>query len=313
MPDFRAQTRVAAVLIALLTVPSPQAQETSRYDAWQNPDDEGSARGGDDESLQRLLEELESLVDEADRARAADPRFLSDLRRLVGRYQWPWQVDVIDEDFTDGGVRPEPQWRVIGGDVQVVRNVGLHSVVRPPERSASESGSTSGEELAAALLSEVFGQRSDDGGGAAATPATRADVHAATRITNAFALDATVDAESAGRLELGVYQQRPLGSGYRLAWETGAQTSLELLRATSRGVSVIDRYTAPAGAGGRDGVRGLQWTRDERGVMTVRLDGETVLTATDRGFQDPFDGVVVSNLGGEFAVRELRVASVPAP
>jgi len=44
------------------------------------------------DELPALVRELGVLVDEAERARAADPRLITDLRRLIGRYDNPYDA-----------------------------------------------------------------------------------------------------------------------------------------------------------------------------------------------------------------------------
>ena len=49
----------------------------------------------------------------------------------------------------------------------------------------------------------------------------------------------------------------------------------------------------------------LQWSRDGRGTMKVSLDGKALMQVTDRRFKDPFDGLVVVNAAGDFALRRV--------
>ena len=70
------------------------------------------------------------------------------------------------------------------------------------------------------------------------------------------------------------------------------------------GSSVIDSWDGNIGNGKVD----LQWTRDRNGEMTVSVDGDRVIEARDRSFKDPFDGFVMVNEGGDFAVDEVTVA-----
>ena len=54
----------------------------------------------------------------------------------------------------------------------------------------------------------------------------------------------------------------------------------------------------------------LQWTRDRNGGMNVTLNGNPVLSTTDRGLRDPFDGIEFSNRNGELALRSLKLSGV---
>jgi hypothetical protein len=55
----------------------------------------------------------------------------------------------------------------------------------------------------------------------------------------------------------------------------------------------------------------IEFTRGGNGAMTVRVDGKTVIETLDRSFRDPFDGVVVANLGGDVTLREIAVYGTP--
>ena len=51
----------------------------------------------------------------------------------------------------------------------------------------------------------------------------------------------------------------------------------------------------------------IEWTRNRRGHMVVRVDGDEVINVTDRGFPDPFDGVALVNSGGDYALRSITI------
>ncbi|MDZ7810701.1 MAG: hypothetical protein U5L11_12150 [Arhodomonas sp.] len=45
--------------------------------------------------------------------------------------------------------------------------------------------------------------------------------------------------------------------------------------------------------------------------MQIDLDGQSLIQVTDRGFTDPFRGVVMVNAGGDYAVRSMVVKGTP--
>lgn len=105
-----------------------------------------------------------------------------------------------------------------------------------------------------------------------------------------------------------VFQGDRDGPGYRLAYNPGHEPALELLRAGSYGVSVIEAHPAALGEG--EVPKRIEWTREASGDMVVSVDGEVLIRALDRGLRDPFDGFAITNLGGDFAVREVAIAGV---
>ncbi len=83
--------------------------EETRYAPW----------GGDADQVQELVDALRRLVDEAEQARAADPRFLSDLRALANRHDRHWQTRLLSEDFRDGDFTRNPAWVRHSGKFEV--------------------------------------------------------------------------------------------------------------------------------------------------------------------------------------------------
>src|SRR5215471_10916723 len=79
---------------ALLVAGSPTRAADPRYSPWQPP----AQAGG----MADLLRNLRSLIDEAERSKAADPTFLDDLRALADTYDNPWPVKLVYDDFRDG-------------------------------------------------------------------------------------------------------------------------------------------------------------------------------------------------------------------
>jgi len=324
--------RTAAALLFCAAATGAFGQTTTRYESWSGAEGAAGAHAspaGGDERVQALIDELTRLVDEADRARAADPRFLRDLRALIRTYDWPWGVELLSEDFTDGRVAQTPEWRVTAGEFRTEYGLGLHSVVRaaaPPEpateQPAQQGAQQKGQQdvaqaLLGALIEQTLGQKQQgqgeqgqqQGHQTAERPADRAEVQVALPITNAFAVALEVSArERPGRIEFVVFQGDRGGPGYRLAYNPGHEPALELLRAGSRGVSVIEAHPAALGEG--EVPKRIEWTRDTSGEMVVSVDGEVLIRALDRGLRDPFDGFAITNLGGDFAVREVAIAGV---
>ena len=300
---------IAGLALLLASIDAPAQSTSSKYQTWENPDQPAS-HGSGDPRAQELLDELAALVDEADRARAADPRFLEDLRDLIRGYDWPWRVEILDEDFSDGRVASSPKWTIVTGDFRAEHGIGLHSVIRA-QSTAQKQSSGNQDDLAAQLLNQLLKQATQNQDSQAQTAPQSALIHVATPISNAFAVDTAISAKQAnGHYEIEIYQREPRAAGYRLAYSPGGRPGLELLRVGSRGTSVIDAFH-DAIVLDDDSPHTLQWTRDDQGEMVVSFDGTEVIRATDRSFRDPFDGLAFSNHGGDFSVRHVKVAGMP--
>ncbi len=282
----------------------------------------------DDERIEKLVDELRGLVDEADRSRAADPRFLRDLRGLMRRYDRPWRRRLVSEDFRDGDYINNPTWTVAGGQFTVAWGGGLATLVKDTVAPAGTAAAPAGQDqkqgkvragdLAVAVLGQLLGGRRQGSQQSTASqnappptpqivPAEPAEIFLAQTITNAFAIAATVTArplEQRGGLDLAVYQGPSRAAGYRLSITPGE--GVVLYRHTSRGAAIVETASkAIVLDDGQD--HAIGWTRTPDGEMAVILDGEALLTTVDRGFRDSFDGLSIINRGGDFMLRALTI------
>ena len=281
--------------IGLAAAAGPLSAQETRYGAWAQADDGGEVR--------QLLDSLKGLIDEAERARAADPVFLKDLRDLVNRYENPWQTRLLFDDFRDGDFTRNPVWSVSAGQY-VIETRGAYIGLRSSIAAAAAPAPTGGQQdLAGALLGALLQPRTTAQPGGAQF----ASIYTAVRISNAFALRLELSSkERAGRLDFGPYQGASGNLAYRLAYRPGARPGLQLLRLGPQGTAVIASYDQPLAL--EDGwPHVVDWTRDRAGAMTVAVDGRTVITASDLGLRDPFDGFLVINSGGSYAIRSIAV------
>ena len=130
--------RLRLVLVGLLGVlllAGPPARAAERYSPWQPP----AQAGG----MPDLIRSLRSLIDEAERSKAADPTFLDDLRELADTYDNAWPVRVVYDDFRDGDFTSNPPWTVSAGIWRVDskgRFGGLRSTVYGPDTANAGPG-----------------------------------------------------------------------------------------------------------------------------------------------------------------------------
>ncbi len=295
---------ISLFVFALVGAPA-SAQES--YSPWAGAETSASA---DRERLQGFVDRLNALIDEGEKARAADPRFLRDLRDLARGYDRPWRKLVLADDFRDGDFTAGPAWTVTAGRYWVEGGWGLRSKVDPaatqPQQRQQEK--LSERDAALAILGTILGQaagRGKDGGSAATGVAATAAIHTGVRITNAFAIEIELSSWlGQGRLEFGPYQGAQRDSGYRLAYTPGG--ALELLRVSPWGSGVVERVAGPLTLEDKQPHR-IEWTRRPDGEMAVALDGKALFTAVDRGFTDPFDGFSMVNRGGDYILKRLAV------
>ncbi len=304
------------VLLAAGLVTSAAADAQTRYRQWTDPD--AAKKAASDK--RSLLDELNELVNQAERARAASPDFLADLKSLIRRHDNPWRVSLVREDFSDGDYTRNPIWKVTEGKFWIEKSFGLRAGFDAPTAPAGQSQNqgTGGQDVAGQLLGAILNkalggkQTRDQGGDTAANRETsravrRAAIHLDSRITNAFSIRVELTSwRDQGSLELGLYQGSSPSSGYRLTYRTGAEPSLELARASPRGRGIIES--------GQNKVvledkkpHVILWTRDRQGAMKVSIDGKVHLNTADRSLRDPFDGLQLINRSGDYIIRRIDI------
>ncbi len=313
------------VLILLLLAAPVTAQQ--KYSTWKNPDTgQATAVGGD--SLGKLLAELKVLIDEAQKARAADPIFLRDLRALALKYESPWGHLVFSDDFLDGNYTANPAWTIVGGKTLIEKGWGLRNAIAPGQRAAKSQPSQqnskgSGEDVAIALLGAILKQSSGDQSSGdqsgAATPSSSnagtATMHTPAAISNAFTIElelsswhAHVAGQGDVRFKFGPYLGNSLNQGYRLSYTAG--DPLRLWRQGARGAAVV-KSSAKRFSFEDQKAHKLTWTRDAGGNMKVSVDGVAVIDVVDREFQGAFAGLMMKNQGGDFIVKRVSVHDAP--
>lgn len=296
---------LALVSVLFLTL-NANAQDTPRYEAWQS-----SADG-----VQTMSDELRRLVDEAARARAADPRFLDDLRALADRYGNPWPVALIREDFRDGDFTFDPAWTIASGEFAMDRTGGLFSNVvapvasAPPPAQPEPERKVRGEDIARQLLGQLLNPDRQSAQPAppqqqpaASLHATPAEAYLVQPVSNAFSLTARLAMDAgAGPLTIGFFQGQARRTGYFLEYDP--ITGLTLLRRGASGGVAMGSGLASL-ADGADHT--VTWTRAGNGEMVVTVDETEALRVTDTGFRDDWSGVVLVNGGGAATLRTLNV------
>ncbi|HYD32923.1 MAG TPA: hypothetical protein VEB64_18965 [Azospirillaceae bacterium] len=265
-----------------------------------------TAPGGD---VQQLLGELQDLIRQADRQRAADPRFIESLNNLVQRYEWQWPVAVLREEFNDGDFTRNPTWTVTSGDFWIDGENLRTTVPVPRNQGFSTGAQDQTSQVIGSVLQEVLRQSAggQSGGGGQTVAGNRAEIFVPQSFANAFAIQMTLASRGdAGRLEFGPYQTDGRDIGYRLVYSIDDPAGLQLLRVMESTGGVVEMVNRDLKLNdGRD--HQLQWTRDREGNMVVMVDGQTVMQTLDRGIQQPFQGFTIVNHGGEYGIDRVAI------
>ncbi|MFQ5659640.1 MAG: hypothetical protein ACE5GZ_04385 [Gammaproteobacteria bacterium] len=273
--------------------------------------------------LPALINELNKQLDRGERRRLADPSYLGDLRAIVRKYDNPWRRQILYNDFYGQGPQPPAPWRVVAGEFRIDHRYGLRSVAAAVSAPAPSSRQSNGGDIATALfgaiLEEALTSNERQGSQETATaPESRsgyAAITAPVAIPNAFAIDIQftsrpVSGSKGGRLEIGTYPGAEANSGYRVVYDGNASpgaATLALTYLSARGgTATLDLYRKPL-ALEDNRIHALRWTRDRNGTMHVTIDGQGLIQVTDRSLYQAFDGLIISNRGGDYAIRQLQI------
>jgi len=297
--------RLILVLVVALLIALPvSAQQT--YSSWSNPE-------ANDKTLRELVDDLNALVEKAEKARAADPVFLRDLRDLVRNYNAPMQSTVLIDDFADGDFKINPVWTVSTGRYWIEKDWGLRSAVTAQAQTTSQQQTTKtdGKDVALAIFGAILKNAAKNSGATTTStpaPPQAATIHSAVDISNAFSMEFELSSwQPKGRLDIGPYQGTNKNSGYRLSYTPGGAMALH--RITSKGSSIIQQSTSNIPLEDKK-AHTVIWTRDKNARMSVTVDGKAVLNFTDRGFSDPFQGVTISNSGGDYIIKRIAISNL---
>lgn len=83
-----------------------------------------------------LIRDLKGRIDRAEQTRAADPKFLEDLRQILSRYETGWPISALSDSFTDNDYNRTPAWTVHRGAWMIDRQYGLKRALDGTDSSA---------------------------------------------------------------------------------------------------------------------------------------------------------------------------------
>lgn len=304
--------RTIGIILALVLVTNGAVAQTT-YKSWNNPDAVASPTASD-KKFQEFVAKLNALVDKAEKAKAADPTFLRDLRDLANGFKRQANTVVLSDEFLDGNFEANPKWNVLSGEYWVEKGWGLRSAIKlQGQTAAAQPSERKNKDAAAALfgqlLSKALGAKQQTTTPQPAAP-NHAAIHSNATIPNAFALEAQFSSwTDEGRLEMVMYQGNMTSAsntaGYRLAYIPGG--GVELIRVSSRGTTLLDASKLAIPLEDKK-FHSVEWLRHRDGQMTVKIDGKQVLSVADKGFRDPFNGIALINHGGDYILKKLTIS-----
>src|SRR4029453_15035250 len=259
---------------------------------------------------QELVDQLKELIRGAERDQRSSPLLTKQLRELVRRYDWPWKVALLHDDFRDGDYTYDPSWIVSNGDFRVVRGSGLRTVF-DTTRQGRRLGGKRNEKPAMDIFEGIFGGRDREArSDLQTTSQSGAEIYTRLSITKAFAVKVQLkfrgNSDDDNRLEFGPYLNNEHHLGYRLAYESGNRPSLSLLRIAPGRSAIIETYDR--GLDLEDGnPHIIEWRRADDGEMVVLLDDKEIIRTVDRAHSGSFNGFNFVKRGGVYELKENSI------
>lgn len=307
----RACVRAALLAAVLLGAALPAGAQSDDFSPAADP------------RVQAMVEELRRLADKAEATESADPALLESLRELAARYDQPFAHQIVRDTFQDGTFRSDPSWHVLSGDWQAVAG----SVVSPP---AGPALATPPPEADAEALKEKLdtvtrlvdrmrslAEPEADAEAPVAPPVLPAPAETArlalpVQIPSVFRLRTLLTLEDEPGRHAAALLMRETADGrtrdgYRLsitAFATRSRLTLERLSALGGqmlGSAILDESLAT----GEVYTVALERRRD--GMMSVMLNGETLVTAFDRRSPPALDQLVLEREAGRLIVSEVTL------
>lgn len=277
------------------------AEEESKYGEWQTSDDR----------LENMIDDLDQVIKEGTRSRAAHPGFLQDLNRIIDQYRIPTRTTFFSDDFADNNFTDNPSWTVRNGVFSVDRFGALYSSipVRKPATEKDTEPETEGDRnlrILLGVLNEITKDGSEQQGQGDQTAAT---ITSAATIPNSFTLQYSFKSNSTwGSTGIGVIVGEDPLSGYHLVYRPspGEDRPLQLIKYRYGNPYIIDEVLENS----PDLDDGLEHTaklvRSANGDMVVTIDNVEVMRTADFSNRDEFSGIAIVNNGGSYSYDNIE-------
>jgi hypothetical protein len=264
----------------------------NQYQPWTGNEQQSNGNAA------QLAAKIRNLVEKAEDANAADPRFLADLIALINKYPAPSNKGQVflNDNFSDGNYTNNPAWSVSAGKWRVDtagNQIGLTSQVR---QSQGQNPNVN------ALLGSLLGLNTQP----TAQPGL-ASIYTPVRFPNAFVIKVRLtSADPNGAFSIVPYQGDSDRNAYQLIYQQNNAAGLVLQRVVGGRMMQIGSYDGQIRLA--DGqTHELVWSRDAAGRMLVKIDGRNAIKALDTRVAGNMDGLLLANVGGNYWIHEVSI------
>ena len=280
-----------------------QAEEGSKYGQWQSSDD----------NLENMINDLDTVIKEGTKSRAAHPGFLQDLNRIIDQYRIPKKLIFFADDFANNNFSENPTWTVKKGTFSIDSYGSLYSSIairRPVAEKETEPESDSDRNLRilfGALNELTKGEKEPEEQDE--NIETQAIISSAAAIPNSFILEFSFRSNANwGSTSIGVIQGDDPKSGYHLVYQASPAENrpMQLIKYRYGKQYIIDEVyeNSPDLDDGAD--HAVRLIRSPNGDMVVTIDDIEVMRTSDFSFRDDFAGVVIVNNGGSYSYDNIE-------
>ena len=290
-----------ATALALPLLAAAPASQAADYQPWQGPYNTGNQSQPGDTS--QLVRQLRQLIYKAEKAKAADPNFLRDLKNLANSYD-NQSNRILSDNFSTGQYPDNRRWTVIAGDWRIVSQPAQGLGTQVKNQQANTSNNT--QSLVTGLLGALIAPQ---GSNQSQTQQTNnyAGLSAPVAIPNAFNLHFEFSpSQDATRFDLGMYRDNNDGAYFLSYMPTAPRGYMLSVTVPGQGTRQIAYSPGVMNLNGR-GFHAVDWQRDRDGRMTVAVDGQQLIDVTDTSLRKPFDGFVMGNSGGSYIIRSVII------
>lgn len=294
---------IAAGIVFYRVLPAYSLEE-SRYGNWQTSDDR----------LENMINDLERIIDEGTKSRAAHPGFLQDLNMIIEQYRTPQKKIYFADDFADNNYSENPAWQVSKGSFTIDSFGGLYSsiAVRKPSVETKDEPEPEGDRnlrILFGVLNELTKDQNDtqeneESGDSLAVIISKSS------IPNSFTMEYTFRSNANwGSTSIGVIQGDDPFSGYHIVYQASPAENrpMQLIKYRNGKPYTIDEVyeNSPNLDDGTDHTARL--SRSQNGDMIIIIDNIEIMRSSDLSYRDDFTGIVILNNGGSYSYDNIEI------